>query len=67
MKNVYGYISNDNFIETGFTEKGAKIAATKAGSEEVGYRSYINNMYVNTSMKVCGYWSESGYMWDLEK
>lgn len=64
MKNVYGYISNDNFVETGFTEKGAKIAATKAGSVEVGYRSYINNMYVNTSMKICGYWSQSGYMWD---
>ncbi|CAH9013926.1 conserved hypothetical protein [Vibrio phage 424E50-1] len=63
-KNIYGYILDDSFIETGLSERGAKIAATKAGSEEVGYRSYINNMYINTSMKICGFWSAKGYDWD---
>ena len=64
MNNVYGYILDGNFYETGWTERGAKIAATRAGSEEVGYRSYINNMYINTSMKICGYWSQYGYDFD---
>ena len=53
MKNIYGYIYNGELIETGFTEKGAKVAAKKVlGSDqsiEVGYRSPINNMYVQTS------------------
>ena len=66
MQNIYGYCFNNQFIETGLTERGAKIAATKAGSEEVGYRSYINNMYINTSVKICGHWSVSGYDWDKE-
>lgn len=63
---LYWYILDGNFYETGLSERGAKIAATKAGSEEVGYRSYINNMYINTSMKICGYWSQGGYDWDKE-
>jgi hypothetical protein len=68
MKNIYGYILHGDLIETGFTERGAKVAATKAGSEEVGYRSPINNMYINTSMKICGSWSEVGchFAWDKE-
>ena len=53
MKNIYGYIYNNDFIETGFTEKGAKIAAKKVLGDdcdlEVGYRSPINNMYIKTS------------------
>lgn len=56
MRNVYGYICFDNFIETGFTEKGAKIAATKNNCNHVGYRSYINNMYIETSIKQHGKW-----------
>lgn len=56
-KSIYGYAYyGGSFIETGFTEKGAKIAATRAGSSEVGYRSYINNMYIATSEKIDGKW-----------
>lgn len=57
MYNIYGYISNSgDFIETGKTEKGAKIAAKLACKNGIaniedlviGYRSYINNMFVRT-------------------
>ncbi|CAM0048677.1 hypothetical protein VPH184E373B_0133 [Vibrio phage 184E37-3b] len=65
MNNIYGYILDGNFYETGLSERGAKMAATKAGSEEVGYRSYINNMYINTSMKICGFWYE--HVHDLDE
>ena len=58
MNNVYGYILNDNFYETGMTERGAKIAATKSGSSEVGYRSWINNMYIKTAEKIGNTWGE---------
>lgn len=55
MNNVYGYIYASVFHETGFTEKGAKIAASKCGefSESflVGYRSPINNMFIPTARK----------------
>ena len=62
MTNIYGYVDGyDNFIETGLTELGAKVAATRKDCVEVGYRSCINNMYINTSMKICGYWSQYGY------
>lgn len=64
MKNIYGYINsyNGSFIEIGFTEKGAKIAATKdqllggfdVDELVVGYRSYINNMFIETSKKING-------------
>ena len=62
MKNIYGYIYMSVFVETGFTEKGAKIAATKTGSLHnngsivVGYRSYINNMFIKTSVKTNDKW-----------
>ena len=56
MQNIYGYILDYSFIETGFTEKGAKIAATRAGSMEVGYRSYITNMFVSSSYKKGAVW-----------
>lgn len=63
MKNIYGYILNGDFIETGYTETGAKIAATKAGAIEVGYRSYINNMYISTSNKLGkGLWTFSAIL-----
>ncbi len=57
MKNIYGYILNGEFVETGFTEKGAKIAAKIATKNDpyykdhdliVGYRSPINNMFIQT-------------------
>lgn len=60
MTNVYGYIYASVFHETGLTEKGAKIAASKCGSWGndggllVGYRSYINNMFIATSRKYHG-------------
>ncbi|MEE8598925.1 MAG: hypothetical protein V3S69_05365 [Dehalococcoidales bacterium] len=56
MDNIYGYVYYKSFIETGRTERGAKIAASRAGCNEVGYRSYINNMYIPTSRKVAGKW-----------
>lgn len=68
MQKVYGYIQNYNgeFIETGFSEKGAKVAATRRDEQingyktlVVGYRSPINNMFVETSKKVCGKWYKS--------
>jgi hypothetical protein len=65
MKNVYGHIYASVFHETGFTEKGAKVAASKCGlwgedgSLLVGYRSYINNMFIATSRKpLNGKWSK---------
>ena len=57
MKNVYGYIYMSAFQETGFSEKGAKVEATKAGSDRVGYRSPIHNMFISTSVKCLGKWS----------
>lgn len=51
MKNIYGYIYQGTFIETGWSEKGAKIAATAIGAETVGYRSPINNMFIKTATK----------------
>lgn len=55
MVKVYGYIYASVFHETGLTEKGAKIAASRCGafgdSLLVGYRSPINNMFIATSRK----------------
>lgn len=56
MNNIYGYIHNDQFVETGRTEKGAKIAASKMALTDqdyviVGYRSYINNMFIATAKR----------------
>jgi hypothetical protein len=57
MTKVYGYIYASVFHETGLTEKGAKIAASKCGTWGndggllVGYRSPINNMFIPTSRK----------------
>ena len=50
MKNIYGYICpiSFEFIDTGLTELGAKIAARRAGAKMVGYRSRINGMYIPT-------------------
>lgn len=57
MKNIYGYLNGDHFVETGYTEKGAKVAAKLAvkrgdiGEQSdlvVGYRSSINNMFIAT-------------------
>lgn len=48
----YGYISNYSlsFVEVG-SELGAKNAATRNGSIRVGYRSKINNMYIETHIR----------------
>ncbi|AXH68373.1 hypothetical protein [Vibrio phage R01] len=51
MKNVYGYIYDSVFCETGLSERGAKIAASRVGASRVGYRSPINNMYIETAVK----------------
>lgn len=68
MQKVYGYIQNYNgaFIETGLSEKGAKVSATKRDEKIngyntliVGYRSPINNMFIETAKKVCGKWYKS--------
>ncbi|QZI87040.1 hypothetical protein MYOV085v1_p0018 [Vibrio phage 355E48.1] len=65
MRNIYGYIQNcdDNFIETGTTERGAKMVATKRelntnfwNEVTVGYRSSINNMFIPTAKNVNGIW-----------
>lgn len=59
MKEVYGYINHSGaFVEVGFTERGAKVAATRRGYEytEVGYRSTINNMFIKTSTREVGKW-----------
>lgn len=59
MKNVYGYINHSGwFKEIGLSERGAKIAARRAGYQqvEVGYRSHINNMFIKTSELVDGKW-----------
>lgn len=53
---VYGHVFMSCFIETGFSENGAKIAATRYGSNLVGYRSPINNMFIPTASKVDGKW-----------
>lgn len=52
MAKVFGYISNYDlsFREVG-TELGAKNAATRHGSTRVGYRSNINNMYIETHIR----------------
>lgn len=56
MKIIYGYLLNGNFYEVG-TERGAKVAATRAGSTDVGYRSGISNMFVRWSVKRKGKWN----------
>ena len=71
MKNVYGYISQGTFVETGFTEKGAKIAAKlacKNGNANIedlviGYRSPINTMFVRTGSycHIMEQWLETVY------
>lgn len=55
-KLIYGYAYNGRFIEVGRSKRGAKMAATMSGSDEVGYRSPINNMYIPTDTKVGGKW-----------
>ena len=64
MKNIYGYLSvSGEFVESGFTEKGAKVSAKQAVKNYnadisdlvIGYRSPINNMFVRTgSWCPCG-------------
>lgn len=59
MKNVYGWtVLGSGFQETGFSEKGAKVAATLSGCDHVvvGYRSSTNNMFIETATKICGTW-----------
>ena len=56
MDKIFGYIFNGIFIETGRSEHAAKTQATKNGSQEIGYRSPINNMYIRTARKVKGKW-----------
>ena len=56
MHILYGFLLNGNFYEVG-TERGAKVAATKAGSTEVGYRSKQTNMFVLWSIKRNGKWN----------
>jgi len=51
MVNIFGHVYMSVFIETGTTEKGAKISATRYGSNIVGYRSPINNMFISTAIK----------------
>ncbi|WP_217846533.1 hypothetical protein [Vibrio alginolyticus] len=51
MQNVYGYVYMSVFCETGLSERGAKIAASRVGSKIVGYRSPINNMFIKTAVK----------------
>lgn len=59
MQKVYGYTYMSAFIETGLTERGAKVAASKAGAKQVGYRSPINNMFIPTARKNgAGKWEE---------
>ena len=56
MKTFYGYICNGDFIETGFSETGAKISATRGGCIEVGIFDRFNNMFIGTSRKCDGIW-----------
>lgn len=63
---IYGYIYASVFVETGRTEKGAKIAASRCGSWQdgyllVGYRSPINNMFIKTAVKSNGTWQNHGF------
>lgn len=54
---IYGYISfGGSFIETSKTERGAKAAATRNSAILVGYRSSINNMFIETAEKINGVW-----------
>lgn len=59
MQKVFGYTYMSAFIETGLSEKGAKVAATRAQAKQVGYRSPINNMFIPTARKVNGKWAEA--------
>lgn len=61
---IYGYVYMSVFVETGTTERGAKIAASRVDSEGtkarvVGYRSPINNMFIATARKFNGKWEMS--------
>lgn len=56
---IYGFIDNSgDFVEVGKSERGAKCAASKRGYQNtrVGYRSNINNMFVETALRVNGKW-----------
>lgn len=56
MKNTYGFIdSGGHFIECG-SEQSAKIFATKGAYDTVGFRSPINNMFIQTHRKMKGKW-----------
>lgn len=57
--NVYGFINHSGaFVEVGFSERGAKVAARRRGYQltEVGYRSNISNMFIKTSELLDGKW-----------
>lgn len=62
MDKIYGWCSDytGNFHEVGRTEHGAKISATLHGAKIVGYRSPINNMFIETATKSSTKWIKSG-------
>lgn len=54
---LYAYASySGEAIAVGRSERGAKSAATKNKSTEIGYISTINNMYIPTHRKVNNKW-----------
>lgn len=58
MDNIYGFClrGSGEFVEVGRTERGAKASASRHGCVIVGYRSPINNMFIQTAVKNNGKW-----------
>jgi|AGFT01.1.fsa_nt_gi hypothetical protein len=65
MQKVWGFVYMSVFNETGLTEKGAKISATRNGCDLIGYRSPINNMFIETHRKVDGKWKASNLIYGV--
>ncbi len=53
---VFGYTKAFTFIVTGTTERGAKIAASKAGSNKACYLNPLNGLVYAFATKKGGVW-----------